>query len=276
MNSIDYKQKYLKYKNKYLELKTQKKLDNQSGGFMYAPGNYVFFIPFNRANFDDDDELNFFEKDGSIRLNDLTNYLGNCTRFLRVRTIGDNLNTDNKLYTNQSSSNVIVRETNDIKDKTVEATQPYVNYVAESTQNLANNISNIATDKYNSIMNTFKKQNGGESCNTLPSEILSNDLLLKSDNDVNEKNLQKIVQFIVSKKLQGDDVNNKITRIIYVKKPIIPGKPTIMDNLRDFTVTYDDDNNNVNVVPRVLHEQKKDIRGDKLNSDKLFMMNNRA
>jgi len=37
----DYK-KYLKYKNKYFELKN--KLNEQTGGYSYAPGNYVFFL----------------------------------------------------------------------------------------------------------------------------------------------------------------------------------------------------------------------------------------
>lgn len=44
MSSIDYKQKYLKYKNKYLELKALQEFEPQTGGFVYAPGKYLFLF----------------------------------------------------------------------------------------------------------------------------------------------------------------------------------------------------------------------------------------
>lgn len=70
MSSIDYNQKYLKYKNKYFELKEQDRLkklntdvfNQQTGGFAYAPGEYVFFIPTNKADFDSQTPKEFNQK----------------------------------------------------------------------------------------------------------------------------------------------------------------------------------------------------------------------
>ena len=120
MSSIDYKQKYLKYKNKYLELKALQEFEPQTGGFVYAPGKYLFFIPENKSKFDTQtpNELGpdyksiLVNTNGTIvgSLDNLTNYLGNCTKFLRVgktSTGYDFANTYNTLYSNQSSSDVI-------------------------------------------------------------------------------------------------------------------------------------------------------------------------
>jgi len=230
MNTIDYKQKYLKYKNKYLELKAiekSAKLDSQTGGFAYAPGEYVFFIPANKANFDSLQIINdmpkqFVDSKGTILgnkgLDDLTNYLGNCTKFLRVgqTTSGwDFANTYNTLYPNQSTGSVIKREVDGAKvvvEKTLEVAKQGATQIQQKVGEVSQQIKNVTTQN---------KLGGNNECVSIPKK-LSTDLLIKSQNDININKLKKIVKFIEQNELQGTNSENKITRIIYVKKPIVP------------------------------------------------------
>lgn len=185
MSSIDYKQKYLKYKNKYLELKAQQELETrtqtQTGGFVYTPGKYLFFIPQSKADFDSQIPKEFGQKkivdgNGTIigSLDSLTNYLGNCTKFLRVgktSTGYDFANTYNTLYSNQSSSDVIKREVKEIEDKTVEAynivkdktdeayktAKPYIDAAVDTTKKVAEQSWNAAKQVGKEIEDQTKK-----------------------------------------------------------------------------------------------------------------------
>jgi hypothetical protein len=295
MNSNDYKQKYLKYKNKYLELKAlekSNKINQQTGGFAYAPGEYVFFIPANKADFDSQSPKDFNQKklideNGNILgmkgLDDLTNYLGNCTKFLRVgKSLFDLTNSYNTLYANQSSVSVIKREVNDVKV----AVQPYANAAYATakqavgfsdvtkqneiqtnqksneltglTKNDINDSTIHSSDLENTEMDltTETNQDSNQATNKVTNQIkvggdgecvkipqkLSSDLLIETQNDISEPKLQKIVEFIIKNGLQGTDLENRISRIIYVKKPLIPGKPTTIDMARNYVVNYDSDN----------------------------------
>lgn len=290
MNTDDYKQKYLKYKQKYLQLKELEKSctsnttnlsvqQQQMGGFAYAPGEYVFFIPSNKSDFDKDKATEFMQKQlvdaggnilGMNGLNDLTNYLGNCTKYLRVGTTStgyDFANTYNTLYSNQSSSDVIKRETNDAWV----ATKPYIDSAAKTTEEIANKTlnaakeivaktSDAAKEMYEQVVDKGAKAakdakggeggEGGEGCNKIPIK-LPTDLLIKQQNDINEDKLTKIIKFINEKKLQGSMDENKIERIIFVKKPIIPGKPSTIDTLRNFVVKYDANGNDFTITKKL-------------------------
>ncbi len=291
MSSIDYKQKYLKYKNKYLELKAQESnlLNQQTGGFAYAPGEYVFFIPESKADFDSQIPKVFGQKQlvdavgnilGMKGLDDLTNYLGNCTKFLRVgkTTTGFDLaHTYDTLYANQSTGSVIKREVNDAKvaaqpyvdsaiattkqvaEKTWDAAKQGVSQISEKVGEISKQIKNTSaanvglsdsTIHSSDLENTETNQNnqnnqnkigGNGECVKIPQK-LSKDLLIGTQNEITEAKLMNIVKFIKNNNLQGTDPNNKITRIIYVKKPLIPGKPTTIDMQRNFLVNYDGDN----------------------------------
>jgi len=296
MSSIDYKQKYLKYKNKYLELKAlddSSKLNNQTGGFAYAPGEYVFFIPANKADFDSQTPKDFSQKKmvdengnilGMTGLDDLTNYLGTCTKFIRVgkTTTGFDLaNTYNTLYANQSTGSVVKREVNDAKT----AAQPYIDSAIDTGKKFGQKIGDVFTQNNeqkldqskpvinlnestihssdlsissdeekpvinnNSIpipLSTDVKVGGDGECVKIP-EKLSKELLIGTQNDITEAKLLDIVKFIKDKGLQGTNLENQISRIIYVKKPLVPGKPTSIDMARNFVVNYDQNNNVVSV-----------------------------
>lgn len=262
MSSIDYKQKYLKYKNKYLELKTQQELKPQTGGFVYAPGKYLFFIPENKSNFDTDkpSELGqdyktiLVNTNGTIvgSLDNLTNYLGNCTKFLRVgktSTGYDLANTYNTLYSNQSSSDIVKREAKDV----YVAAKPYIDTVVDTTKKMME--KNIDTNNKNHVKQSVKpnkitKQDGGEGegegesedadkCVRKPKKIDKN-LLIGDINSVREDKLIPIVNTV--NELQGNKSENKISRIILVEKPIVPGKSSTIDMSRNFIVNYDNGN----------------------------------
>jgi hypothetical protein len=300
MTSIDYKQKYLKYKNKYIELKALEELtqlNEQTGGFAYTPGEYVFFIPESKANFDSQTPIYFGQKkfvdsNGNILglsgLDDLTNYLGNCTKFLRVGKTSsgfDLANTYNTLYSNQSTGTVIKRESNDawvaakpyvdsainttkqVAEKTWDVAKQGVSNIGVTVNEISNQVSNQVSEQIkkanakpdtkpdtsdstihmSDVASTDTEQNkvGGsgadEECIKVPQKI-SKDLLIGTQNEVTEDKLMKIVKFIKDNKLQGTDPNNKISRIIYVKKPLVPGKPTTIDMARNFVVNYNGDN----------------------------------
>lgn len=284
MDSIDYKQKYLKYKNKYLELKAQQELEPQTGGFVYAPGKYLFFIPENKSKFDTQtpNELGpeyksiLVNTNGTIvgSLDNLTNYLGNCTKFLRVgktSTGYDLANTYNTLYSNQSSTDVVKREA---KDAYV-AAKPYIDTAVDTTKKAAeqswNTVKQVGkeigeqakkimekkpvTNNDNlsdstirqsdlKISDTPEKQpttlEGGEGeCVREPKKIEDKNLLIGDINGVREDKLTQIVEII--NKLQGTDPENKISRIILVEKPVIPGKSSTIDMARNFKVSYQGD-----------------------------------
>jgi hypothetical protein len=256
MSSIDYKQKYIKYKNKYIELKALEelnKLNQQTGGFAYAPGEYVFFIPANKDDFDSQIPKNFGQKQlvddkgnilGLKGLDDLTNYLGDCTKFLRVgrTTTGfDIANTYNTLYANQSTGSVVKREANDAWV----AAKPYVDYAINTTkqgvnQNIKKDDNTDSTIHTSDLENT-NKIGGDGNCVKVPKKLPKN-LLIGTQNEITEDKLMNIVEFIRDNGLQGTESDNRITRIIYVKKPLVPGKPTTIDMARNFVVNYQGDN----------------------------------
>lgn len=292
MNSKNYREKYLKYKKKYIELKAQHELNMQEGGNVYAPGNYLFFIPEKKADFDSQVSKEFgqkklVEEDGTVlSFNNLTDYLGNCTRFLRVGTTTtgfDTLNTYNTLYTNRGTKEIIKKDAND----TWIATKPYIDKAVEKVQDVAKYTAEKAKEGYEVVKDKTKDlmkpkvtdssdasiqfssddeqqqskqevpkqeelkqemseeqnilQTGGDNECKIESLKLDKNLLLKSENSINEDKLSKIIKFIESKNIQDSKPENKITRIIYVKKPIIPGKMTIIDKLREFDVNYVED-----------------------------------
>jgi len=88
----DYKQKYLKYKNKYFELKN--KLNEQTGGNLYTPGTYVFFLrekPFvNLPETAHETNWKPILTDPNVKsiesFNLFTDYIGDCALFLRVKS----------------------------------------------------------------------------------------------------------------------------------------------------------------------------------------------
>ena len=143
MNSIDYKQKYLKYKNKYLELKAleisqkevQTQIQTQTGGHMYASGQYLFLIPDDKKQLVDNELI---VKDKIIpSLDKLTNELGNCTKFMRI---GFTSTGNNKtIYANQSSWDVASREATKAK----ETIQPYAEKAWNATVQGAKAISDV-------------------------------------------------------------------------------------------------------------------------------------
>jgi hypothetical protein len=301
MSSVDYKQKYLKYKNKYMELKAQanaqqkqNQLQSQTGGFAYSPGEYVFFIPKNRSDF----QYSNVQFDNGVilgmnGLDKLTTWFGNCTKFLRVGKaswLGDINNSYNTIYTNQGIGSVIGRESKDAYN----ATKPYINSAINTTQQVANQaleygkkgtqqlgqtIGNTyqqyssrnqntpynqnASDNQNALYNenTPYSQNIQDNQNTLPNQNfgsptmqfpeqdmnggegecirrpykLDNKFLIGNSNDVKVTKLQDLVN-IINEKLQGSLPDNQIGRIIYVKKPTIPGKQTIIDLEKHFIV----------------------------------------
>lgn len=277
MNSIDYKQKYLKYKNKYMELKAQEQ-KIQSGGHMYSSGEYVFFIPEKTSNFDANEA--YVKNNVISSLDKLTNYLGNCSRFLRIGSTVNN----RTIYTNQSSTDVLKRETQNIKDKSVvayniakdeskkalDAVQPYVNKTLEVAKQGAQAVGNVAAQGYNAVKDTLKpdvisetihpsnlettdeekvekqeqKQNqlgGDNDCDKLPIPLPANLNGFSFDNEVNETSLVDYI--ILINKKQGSE---KISRVIVVQKKTNTfgfGGETRLKY--DYTVKYDGDKINV-------------------------------
>lgn len=165
MNSVDYKQKYLKYKNKYLELKAQEQ-QIQTGGFMYASGEYVFFIPESKKQLLDNELL---VKNSIIpSLDKLTTELGSCSRFLRI---GPTVN-NKTIYTNQSSIDVMKKEAKKMEDKTVaaynvakdeskkawEASKPYVDKAWDATKQGAQAVGIIAKQGYDAAKDALTKK----------------------------------------------------------------------------------------------------------------------
>jgi hypothetical protein len=165
MNSVDYKQKYLKYKNKYLELKAQEQ-QIQTGGFMYASGEYIFFIPESKKQLVDNELL---VKNSTIpSLDKFTTELGTCSRFLRIGSTVNN----KTIYTNQSSMDVMKRETKPYVDKTVaaynvakdeskkawEASKPYVNKAWDATKQGAQAVGSIAKQGYDATKDALTKK----------------------------------------------------------------------------------------------------------------------
>ena len=256
MNSVDYKQKYLKYKNKYLELKAleESKLNLQTGGVVYTPGEYVFFIPEDKIQFDTNDTL--IDKNGNINegLDRLTNYLGNCTKFLRVgktSTGYDFSNTYNTLYTNQGSASVIQREANtaytnvkETTNKAVEALKKGSDVAIKKMNDLGKKTSNNEVPlSINEVPPSINKDpssinkdpspmTGGEKCDATPIK-LDKGLLIGSTNEYESTKLLKIVKLINEKQ-----PSNKIKKIIYVKKPLVPGKPSIIEKSKTLTLEY--------------------------------------
>lgn len=253
MDTISYKEKYLKYKNKYMVLKSMQEHKKQSGGFMYAPGEYIFFIPNNKKQLVDNELL---VKNKSIpSLDKLTNELGNCTRFLRI---GSNVN-NKTVYTNQSSFDVMKRESKDVKDKTVQAynvtkeetkkawevSKPYIYNTWKSTKPEANVGYNTVRQEYNGI--NANSQNGGigennmSVCDKLPITLSSNLKGFGFDNEVNETNLIDYIKSINEK--QGESYDQKIGRVIIVQKKTNTfgfGGETKLKY--DFDVSYNDNN----------------------------------
>lgn len=252
MNSSDYKQKYIKYKNKYLELKAseeQKQKQIQSGGYMYSSGEYIFFIPEKTSSFNRGE---YIDSNGKISsLDKFTDNLGNCTRFLRIGT-----NVNNKtIYTNQSFTDVVKRETNKIEDKTVDAfnvvkdksqkawnaSQPYIDNALDVTKQSGQAIANVgkqgytlAKEEYENMRKKLESNNKDESKKQLGSSNNtygganeeSNDNCnklpiplpenLKGFNFDNEVNETSLVDYIkLINEKQGGD---KITRVIVVQK----------------------------------------------------------
>lgn len=224
MNAVDYKEKYLKYKNKYIELKTQQEQKN-IGGFMYAPGEYIFFIPESKKQLVDNELL--VKNKTVLSLDKLTNNLGNCTRFLRI---GSNVN-NKTIYTNQSSFDVIKRETKDVKDKTVQGynvakeetkkawdvSKPYVDKTWEATKQGAKVVADATSQGFNMTKDMINKpaQKGGvdTGCDKSPI-ILSRGLNgFGFDNEVNETNLVNYIKLINEK--QGSE---KIGRVVVIQK----------------------------------------------------------
>jgi len=165
MNQIDYKQKYLKYKNKYLELKAQEQ-QIQTGGFMYAPGEYIFFIPESKKQLVDNELL---VKNSTIpSLDKFTTELGTCSRFLRIGSTVNN----KTIYTNQSSGDVMKREAKKMEDKTItaynvvrdeskkawEASKPYVDKAWNATKQGAQVVGSIAKQGYDAAKDALTKK----------------------------------------------------------------------------------------------------------------------
>lgn len=256
MNSIDYKQKYLKYKNKYLQLKTQEQ-KIQSGGFMYASGEYVFFIPESKKQLVDNEIL---VKNNVIpSLDKFTTELGNCSRFLRIGSIVNN----KTIYTNQSSMDVMKREAKKIEDKTVsaynvskdeskkawEASKPYLDKAWDATKQAAHTVGSVTAQGYNTAKDSLTKkpeineklteQTGGDDdCDKLPISLPDNLKGFSFDNEVNENSLIDYINLINQK--QGSD---KIARAIVLQKKTNSfgfGGETRLKY--DFDVSYNGDN----------------------------------
>lgn len=263
MSELMYKKKYLKYKNKYLELKNQQ---NQVGGYAYAPGQYVFFIP-NRIG----PLIDTIPSDKVIKsLDNFTTMLGNCTRFLRI---GTNISDNKTIYTNQSSFDVSKRATGealveakratgeayeatkkatgeawdatkpkleqawDATKKTTgeawDATKPKLEQAWDATKQGVENLSKKASDTYEN-MKTPKNssQEGGENdCNKLPIPLPNDFKIPNSLYDITKETLPRYLDII--NKNQG---NEKIGRIIVVEKKGMFGKVLL---LKDFKVNME-------------------------------------
>lgn len=242
MISVDYKQKYLKYKNKYLELKVQEQ-QIQTGGFMYASGEYVFFIPNSKKQLVDNELL--VENSNISSLDKFTTELGTCSRFLRIGSTVNN----KTIYTNQSSMDVMKREAKKMEDKTVvayniakdetikawDASKPYVDKAWNATKQGAQTVGTIAKQGYDAAKDTLTKKydttgsitdlqttnqdkpkekvGGANDCDKLPIPLPANLKGFSFDNEVNETSLVDYIKLINEK--QGSE---KIGRAIVVQK----------------------------------------------------------
>jgi gamma-glutamylcyclotransferase (GGCT)/AIG2-like uncharacterized protein YtfP len=265
MNSIDYKQKYLKYKNKYLELKDIEKQKVLSGGFMYASGEYVFFIPESKKMFVDNVLL--VKNNNIVSLDKLTTELGNCTRFLRI---GSNVN-NKTIYTNQSSMDVMKRETKNIEEKSIEAykaakeetqkayevakketqkayeaAKPLINtasnaaikgatFVANATTAVAKVVAD-ATKKTPETPGTGTTGGGADDCDKSPITLPATIKEFSFDDEVTEETLPDYISLINEK--QGSE---KIARVIVVQKKTnslgLGGETKLK---YDFVISYND------------------------------------
>ena len=217
MDSITYKQKYLKYKNKYLEFKTHQNV--QSGGFMYSEGQYLFFIPESKKNIIRNELI---ITDSTIpSLDTYTNKLGNCTRFMRIclHAAGDN----KTIYTNQSATEAIKR----VSGETYDTIKTKTNEVLDKTQQGLSSAWKSIKEGSKALTSSFNKgtaqEGGNEHCKEpiqLPNELKG----FSFDMDVTDKSLVPYINMINLK--DGDnngdgvvDANaDKIGRVIIIEK----------------------------------------------------------
>lgn len=272
MEDTDYEQKYLKYKSKYLELKNQVKSQQknsiQAGGFAYAAGQYVFFIPESKMNVVDD---KYYVENKIIKsLDNFTTYLENCTKFMRIGTTMSGSN--DAIYTNQSSFSVIGRTANEIsqstqktwneakphiqnaldKTKQVSATvydatkqasvnawndaKPHLQNAWEKTkQGVSDTVSKLSQPKSTEPTNSLDSSMlGGVSCNNNSIKLSDGLTPFQSLNDVRKETLPNYVR-----KINETQGNQPIHRIIVVEKKGFLGKVFI---LNDFVVNYGENN----------------------------------
>jgi hypothetical protein len=294
MNSIDYKQKYLKYKNKYLELKAQQGQNIQTGGYMYTSGQYLFFIPENKKQLVDNELL---VKNKVIKsLDKFTTELGNCTRFLRI---GSTSTGNNKtIYTNQGAWDVVKRETKDIKDSSVKAyetvkektgeawkaTKPYVNKALDAAQQGTKFVGEKASEGYNSakdLMNKKLEEKSKEKPAVNVTETIhASDLELSSDSDnnkqekpkeeVKEKQVEKPVNMSETVhpsdlELSSDTDNNKQEKPKEEVKEKQVEKPVNMSETvhpSDLELSSDSDNNEKAKSKEEVNNKVKQTGGD--------------
>ena len=236
MNQIDYKQKYLKYKTKYLELKTQEQ-QIQTGGFMYASGEYVFFIPESKKQLVDNELL---VKNSIIpSLDKFTTELGTCSRFLRIGSTVNN----KTIYTNQSSMDVMKREAKKMEDKTVaaynvakdeskkawEASKPYVDKAWDATKQGAQAVGSIAKQGYDAAKDALTKK--PEVKPEMSDTLGSIDDLQTTDEEKPKE--EKVQELTLDKKVGGADDCDKLP---------IP----LPANLKGFN--FDNEVNEINLV----------------------------
>jgi hypothetical protein len=148
-----------------LELKAQEQ-QIQTGGFMYASGEYVFFIPESKKQLVDNELL---VKNSIIpSLDKFTTELGTCSRFLRIGSTVNN----KTIYTNQSSMDVMKREAKKMEDKTVaaydvakdktvkawEASKPYVDKAWDTTKQGAQAVGSFTKQGYDATKDALTKK----------------------------------------------------------------------------------------------------------------------
>jgi hypothetical protein len=290
MNSVDYKQKYLKYKNKYLELKAleESKLNLQTGGVVYSPGDYVFFIPEDKQSLTFGDKK-FIENGNITSLNEFTDYLGNCTKFLRVGKptssfLGDINNTYNTVYTNQGSGNVLMREGSKAASNVatvakgtairvgdgINQASKYIQDIKERVMPSKENKENSSTigsalEESEKIVEPKtvepktvepktggnKLLKGGDGCDAEPIK-LGIELLIGSENEyVNDGKYTKLLEIVKLINNKAKEPSQKIKKIIYVKKPIKPGAQTTIVKNITLTLNYSNSNDNVPFIVKI-------------------------
>lgn len=254
MSENYYKLKYTKYKNKYLELKSKQ---NQVGGYAYAPGQYVFFVPTRMGGI-----IDSIGSDKIISsLDNFTTSLGNCTRFLRI---GTTISGSNKtIYTNQSSFDVAGREAKEAKKVTGEALEsakkttgeaweaakPHLKEAWETTKQTTGKAWDATKQGIETLAKKTKEaqntqnaqtaqtqgQAGGENdCDKQPIQLPVGLKPFESLNDIKTSALPEYVKLINER--QGSE---KIGRVIVVEKKGMFGKVFL---LNDFVVNYGENN----------------------------------